>query len=43
MDYPVLIGKKYKVEKKLGSGTFGEVFKCRHLRTNKVYAMKLEK
>ena len=28
MDYPLFVGKKYKIDKRLGTGSFGEVFKC---------------
>lgn len=43
MDYPLFVGKKYKLEKRLGTGTFGEVFKCTSLENHKPYAIKLEK
>lgn len=34
MNYPQTIAKKYKLEKRLGTGTFGEVFKCQDLTTH---------
>ena len=43
MNYPLIISKKYKLEKRLGTGTFGEVFKCSDLNTHTSYAIKLEK
>ena len=37
-----IIGKKYKITKKLGSGAFGEIFHAYHIDTKEEYAIKLE-
>jgi len=37
-----LIGGKYRIIKKLGSGSFGEIHLVRDVETNLEYAVKLE-
>ena len=37
------IASDYKILKRLGSGTFGSVYKCRHTETNEIYAIKIIK
>ena len=32
--------KKYKIEKHIGSGTFGNVYRVMNLKTEKKYALK---
>lgn len=36
-------GGKYRLEEKLGQGSFGMIFRCIHLDSGESYAMKLEK
>ena len=36
-----IVGKDYKLSKKLGSGAFGEVFLAIHMRTQHEYAVKM--
>jgi serine/threonine protein kinase len=36
-----IVGKDYKLSKKLGSGAFGEVFLAIHTRTQHEYAVKM--
>lgn len=37
-----IIGKKYKITKKLGSGAFGEIWKAVHVTSNREVAVKFE-
>eukprot|EP01029_Cantina_marsupialis_P019958 TRINITY_DN464_c0_g1_i3.p1 TRINITY_DN464_c0_g1~~TRINITY_DN464_c0_g1_i3.p1 ORF type:complete len:788 (-),score=192.50 TRINITY_DN464_c0_g1_i3:2137-4500(-) len=37
-----VIGKKYKLIRKIGSGSFGEIYEAKHLKTSKEYAVKIE-
>lgn len=37
-----LIGRKYKITSKLGSGAFGEIWKAVHISTEKEVAVKFE-
>lgn len=36
-----LINNKYKFNYKIGSGTYGQVFKCKKINTNEIYAIKI--
>lgn len=36
-----IVGKDYKLVKKLGSGAFGEVFQAIHTKNHTEYAVKL--
>ena len=38
----MLINEKWKLQKKVGSGAFGEIYKGIHLTTNEEVAVKLE-
>ena len=38
----VLIGNKYKLIKKLGSGAFGEIFLANHVASDDKFAIKIE-
>ena len=38
-----IVGKDYKLVKKLGSGAFGQVFQAIHTKNHTEYAVKLEK
>lgn len=37
-----IIGKRYKLSKKLGSGAFGEIYHAYQIKTMEEYAIKLE-
>jgi serine/threonine protein kinase len=37
-----IIGSRYRILGKIGSGSFGQVFECQNVRTGKRYAAKLE-
>ena len=37
-----IIGKYYKLQRKIGSGSFGEIYECEDVRTKKHFAIKLE-
>jgi len=38
----IIVGHHYKLISKLGKGAFGEIYKCIHIKQNKLYAVKLE-
>lgn len=38
-----IIGNKFKLEEKLGQGSFGMIYKCLNLDNQEKYAMKMEK
>lgn len=38
-----LIGGKYRLEEKLGQGSFGMIFRCVNLENQENYAIKMEK
>ena len=38
----IVVGKRYKLYERLGKGSFGDVFKCVDMLTNKEYAIKME-
>ena len=38
----VRVGSKYKIQKKIGSGSFGEIYEGQNLETNESVAIKLE-
>ena len=38
----IIVGKYYKLICKLGKGAFGEIYKCKHMKEEKEYAVKLE-
>ncbi|CAN6456597.1 unnamed protein product [Victoria cruziana] len=37
-----IVGEKYKLGRKIGSGSFGEIYLAAHIETNEVVAVKLE-
>ncbi|XP_031477219.1 casein kinase 1-like protein 3 [Nymphaea colorata] len=37
-----IVGEKYKLGRKIGSGSFGEIYLSAHIETNEVVAVKLE-
>jgi len=37
-----VIQRRFQLEKKLGAGSFGEIFEVRDLQTQKIYACKAE-
>lgn len=37
-----IIGKKYKITRKLGSGAFGEIWKAIHVTSDREVAVKFE-
>ena len=39
----LIIGNQYKLKKKIGSGSFGEIYQCVHVKTKEEAAVKLEK
>ena len=39
----MIVGKYFKLEKRLGSGAFGEIYRCKHTKTMEEAAVKLEK
>ncbi|KAL4429334.1 hypothetical protein ABPG74_002320 [Tetrahymena malaccensis] len=38
-----IIGSKFRLEEKIGQGSFGMIFKCINMETQEVFAIKLEK
>ena len=38
----MIIAEKWKLQKKVGSGAFGEIYKAIHVSTNEEVAVKLE-
>jgi len=38
-----VVGKHFKLLKKLGSGAFGDIYKGKHIKTKEIIAVKLEK
>ena len=42
MNKNLIVGKYFKLGKKLGSGAFGEIYKAKHSKTNEEAAVKLE-
>lgn len=38
-----IIGKHFKLIKKIGSGAFGEIYQVQNTDSNEFYAMKLER
>ena len=36
----MILWNEYEVGDQIGSGTFGQVFKCKHRRTGKIFAIK---
>jgi serine/threonine protein kinase len=41
--YGLILGNKYRIENKIGSGSFGEIYHAINLRTNEDVAVKIEK
>ena len=39
----IRIGGKFRIKKKIGSGSFGEIYEGQNLQTNESVAIKLEK
>ncbi|CAF4857156.1 unnamed protein product, partial [Rotaria magnacalcarata] len=37
-----VIANNYRIESKLGAGSFGQVYLCEHVRTHEQWAMKIE-
>ena len=37
-----IVADNYRIESKLGAGSFGQVYLCQHMRTHKQWAMKIE-
>ena len=37
-----LVGKKYKLTKRLGKGAFGEIFRCHNIGSKEEFAIKVE-
>lgn len=35
-----ILWNEYEVGEKIGSGSFGDVYKCRNIKTGKLYAIK---
>lgn len=42
MDKGLSIVDNYRLEKRIGSGAFGEIYLAKHITTNQSYAVKLE-
>ncbi|CAN6463031.1 unnamed protein product [Victoria cruziana] len=38
-----IVGEKFKLGRKIGGGSFGEIYLAAHVETNEVVAVKLEK
>jgi len=38
-----IIGGKFRLEEKIGQGSFGMIYKCINTETQEVFAVKLEK
>jgi hypothetical protein len=38
-----ILDGRFKIDKKLGSGAFGEIFQVTKAKTNQTYAAKIEK
>jgi serine/threonine protein kinase len=38
----MVIAEKYKIQKKIGSGAFGDIYKAINMENNQEYAVKLE-
>jgi serine/threonine protein kinase len=41
--YDLIVGTKYRIGNKIGSGSFGEIFHAINIRTNEDVALKIEK
>jgi len=39
----IIIGKKYKILNQIGEGSFGKIFKAKHILTGDYVAIKIEK
>lgn len=37
-----IIAANYRIESKLGAGSFGQVYLCEHIQTHQLWAMKVE-
>lgn len=38
----MVIAEQYKIQKKIGSGAFGDIYKAININTNQEFAVKLE-
>ena len=38
----LVVGKYFKLQKKLGAGAFGEIYRAEHSKTRELAAVKLE-